>query len=664
VTGCGEKRRRRGGWGGLRGWSISLIVRAALGSLAPLVVSTALLAAPAVAFATPRITLRPDAPVVEVGEVITITMTALGDGGEELSDPSLAVPSGFSVRGPTVSSQSSISVVNGKVSMQRGFTAVWTVTATKVGTFSIGPGNLRVDGKRVKVDPFTATIRPAGTMSHPKRRPARLFDPFGGLFPSGPSATDPDDDDLPPSASPIGEPSPTNTRLEMDAPLQPQAFLRAIVDKTDAVVGEQVTLSIYLYAQPRFFQVIDPHEANAQDFFQRVLTAGENEGRMVPVGQQTWRTQLIRRVALFPLRAGDLSTGSMEVTLTGSGFRGGGVRGGMVRASKPITIHVTEPPVDQRPKGYAVGDVGSWTLGATVEPRSVPAGGSIAVTVLLKGTGNPPRTLQVPEDVDVTWLEPEIRENVDVDRPKVSANKTFTYVVSFARPGRVDLGDIQLPYWDPNKRAYVTARVGLGSVTVTGDAKVPPAGSSSAGPATASSSEAPADAFLTLSPSRAELGPYEKPGRPLTDTPWFWALLLGAPALVVVTEGLTRAARKARAAALAARASTTSKWHEALDDAEQALAAGDKKKAAGAVERALHAAVEGASGKNIRGSLRANIVEELVEAGLAEELAQAVHDQLERCEAFRFDPEGAGGDDVLADAKHLVKKLSKERPQT
>jgi hypothetical protein len=645
-------------------WSSALIVRWACAAVAPTLVATAALLVASPARAVPRITLRPDAPVVEVGEVITVTMAAMGDGGEELSDPSLAVPSGFSVRGPTVSSQSSISVVNGKVSMQRGFTAIWTVTATKVGTFSIGPGNLRVDGKRVKVEPFTATIRPAGTMSHPKRRPARLFDPFGGLFPSGPSATDPDDDDLPPAAAPVGEPSPTNTRLEMDAPLQPQAFLRAIVDKTEAVVGEQVTLSIYLYAQPRFFQVIDPHEANAQDFFQRVLTAGENEGRMVPVGAQTWRTQLIRRVALFPLRAGDLSTGSMEVTLTGSGFRGGGVRGGMVRASKPVTIHVTEPPVDQRPKGYAVGDVGQWTLGATVEPRSVPAGGSIAVTVLLKGTGNPPRTLQVPEDVDVTWLEPEIRENVDVDRPKVSANKTFTYVVSFARPGRVDLGDIQLPYWDPNKRAYVTARVGLGSVTVTGSAPVPNAAASSAGPAGSAEAEGPTDAFLTLTPSRAELGPYEKKGRPLTDTPWFWALLLGAPSLVLAGEGLTRAARKARAAALAARAASSHKWSEALAEADEAIAAGDKKKAASAVERALNAAVEGATGKNIRGSLRANIVAELVEAGLADDLAQAVHDLLERGDAFRFDPEGNPFDSLLSDARELVKKLAKERPRT
>lgn len=655
-----DGRRQRGGvWKS----SSKLACRLALGaSLLGLGAAPALVAlTPSIAWAAPRITLRPDAPVVEVGEVITVTMTAMGDGGEELSDPSLAVPSGFAVRGPSISSQSSISVVNGKVTMQRGFTATWTVTATKVGTFSIGPGNLRVDGKRVKVDPFTATIRPAGTMSHPKRRPARLFDPFGGLFPSGPSMLDPDDDDLPPAAPPVGEPSPTNTRLEMDAPLQPQAFLRAIVDKTEAVVGEQVTLSIYLYAQPRFFQVIDPHEANAQDFFQRVLTAGENEGRMVQVGQQAWRAQLVRRVALFPLRAGDLSTGSMEVTLTGSGFRGGGVRGGMVRASKPVTIHVTEPPLDKRPKGYAIGDVGAWTLGATVEPRAVEAGGSVAVTVLLKGTGNPPRALQLPEDADVTWLEPEVRETVDVDHPKVSANKTFTYVVSLARPGRVDLGDVQLPYWDPNKKSYQVARVGLGNVTVTGTAKPSARASASASPA--SSAEAQVDPFLTLAPSRATLGAYEAPGRPLTDTPWFWALLLGSPALVLASEGLTRAARKAREASRTAREANRHKWTEALEEAEGALASGDKKKAASAIERAINAAVEGASGKNIRASLRAHIVDELTEAGLPDELARSVHELLERGDALRFDPEGTAFDTLLTDARALVKKLEKERPK-
>jgi hypothetical protein len=389
-----------------------------------------------------------------------------------------------------------------------------------------------------------------------------------------------------------------------------------------------------------------------------MLTAGENEQRMVPVGGQTWRAQLVRRVALFPLRAGDLSTGAMSVTLTGNGFRGGGVRGGMVRESKPIVIHVTEPPTDGRPTGYVVGDVGSWSLGATVEPRSVPAGGSIAVNVLLRGTGNPPGNVRIPEQKGITWLEPEIHETIDVDRPKVSANKTFTYVVSLREPGRVDLGEIKLPYWDPDKKVYLLARVSLGAIDVTGKAPAPPSAS-----AASSASAPPADPFAIVAPARSTLGAHQKPTRPWTDSAWFWGLLLGAPLLVVAGEGATRTARKLRAARLASLDEAGRKIDEALAEADLAAESGDKKRAAAAVERAINASAEAATGIKIRGLLRADLVGALEGAGLPNELAQAVHDLLARGDTWRFDPSGDAGDSPVAEARALVKRLGKAGPK-
>lgn len=605
---------------------------------------------PRLAFAAPRVSLRADAPAVEVGEVLTVTMSVSTDGSEDLTDPTLAVPSGFSLRGPSISSQSSVSIINGKVTLQKGFTATWAVTASKPGTFSIGPGGLRANAKRVKVDPFTVTIHPAGTMSHLKKRPGRLFDPFGGLFPGGPSSTD---DDVPPPP-PGSDPDPTDAKLSLDGPLQPQAFLRAIIDKTEATVGEQVTLSIYSYTQPRFVQEIDQHEPTAPDFFQRTLATGEDDARMVQVGQQTWRVKLYRRIALFPLRTGDLTTGSMSVTLIGSGFRGGGARGGMVRESKPIIVHVTEPPAAGRPPGYVIGDVGQWSLSATVEPRTVVAGGSIAVTALLKGTGNPPGAIRTPEKKGITWLEPEVRETVDADRPKVTAVKKLTWVVSLMQPGRNDLGELSLPYWDPDKKAYQIAKVALGAIDVTGTAPTGPQI-----PAAGAVSAAPVEPFAMVAPSRPTLSAYAKPTRPLTDFPAFWGLLLAAPLLVVGLEGATRGVRKLRAAAAASRDASARKVSDALAEAHVAAEAGDKKRAASAVERAVNAAVEEATGKNVRGLLRADMVRELVAVGLPDDLAQAVHDLLARCDTWRFDPEGEAADSPVDEAKALVKRLSR-----
>lgn len=605
--------------------------------------------APRTSAAAPRVTLKGDSAAVEVGEVLTVTMSALSDGNEELTDPTLLAPTGFSLRGPSVASQSSVTIINGRLAVQKGFSASWVLTASKPGTFSIGPGGLRIGSARTKVDSITVTVHPAGTLSHLKKRPGRLFDPFGGLFPGGPATADEE-----PVAPPVGaDPSPTDSKLGLDAPLAPQAFLRAIVDKTEAMVGEQVTLSIYLYSLPRFFQVIDPHEATAQDFFQRVISTTEQEQRLLSIGGQSWRAQLVRRVALFPLRAGDLSTGVMAVTLTGSGFRGGGVRGGMVRESKPIVIHVTEPPADGRPTGYVVGDVGSWSLSASVEPTRVPVGGSVAVTVLLKGTGNPPGGVRLPEKKGVSWLEPEVRESVDTDRTKVSATKTLTYVVGVQIPGKIDLGEIQLPYWDPEKGAYRTARATLPTVEATGVL------TPTAGPSATPTGSAAADPFGRVAGPRTSLGAWKPSSRPLTDLPGFWALLLGAPLLVVLGQGAARGVRRARAAYLDGRETAASRVVGALAEAEVAVAAGDRKRAAGAVERAVTAAVAQATGKNIRGLLREDVAKELVEKGLTPDLGEAVASLLARCDAWRFDPGAADEASPVDEARTLLKRLGK-----
>lgn len=64
-----------------------------------------------------------------------------------------------------------------------------------------------------------------------------------------------------------------NPRLTLTEAPDATAFLRAFVDKPKALVGEQVTLSIYLYyaGSPRF-KIDDPHEPFAKDFFQRQLS--------------------------------------------------------------------------------------------------------------------------------------------------------------------------------------------------------------------------------------------------------------------------------------------------------------------------------------------------------------------------------------------------------
>ncbi len=103
--------------------------------------------------------------------------------------------------------------------------------------------------------------------------------------------------------------------------------------------------------------------------------------------------------------------------------------------------------------GYRLGDVGQYTLTATVEPRKVQAGEAISIVARLEGVGNVPSTLNVPQQHGVEWLEPNVVSDVEPKGNVVRGFRSFTYVVKLTEAGIVDLGELTPPFYNPGKAA-------------------------------------------------------------------------------------------------------------------------------------------------------------------------------------------------------------------
>jgi hypothetical protein len=612
---------------------------------------------PRAARAEIELSLSLGAREVAVGEAVQVKLDAMSTDGDAPSDPELTLPNGFEVRGPSVGTRQQVSISGFSMVTQSGISATWLITPTRPGLFTIGPATVLWKGQRQKAEATQLQVLPPGHQPRSRSRSRRPpVDPFDTFDPFGNSGFDDLFDRLRGGGSRFDQlPAAPNDLVPERAP-DNLAFVDAHIDARRAVIGQQVTLSIYAHgAQGLFQEAPGAREPSHPDFLAQRLV---EDGSRQPVYQysrdgQRWIAVKVREIALFPLRAGRLEIGSLEFGFLGRRY-GARTGDGLRRSTRPIFVEVSEPPKEGRPPGYA-GDVGSFELRATVEPRSIAMGGSVAVTARVKGRGRLPGALLLPEQAGTEWLEPTVRDDATVENSMVGGTRTFTYLVRMTKAGTVDLGSLKLALFDPKSGRYRVSSFALGNVSV----------------------EASADGAAAADASTPKPGPRLSElvrFRPTLDAPaperywsdrgaYWWALGLG-PSLVLGAAGLFGLAGRVRRG-LASRAdSQATHATRALGDARQALAAGTPGAVASALERALYNAIEWSTGIKARAVLRADLGRELVAAGLPEALAARLGAALDACGQLRFgDGDPARARAVVDDAEGLVKQLVRRAPR-
>ena len=577
----------------------------------------------------PQIQVQIDGDTAGVGDVVHLQISATS--AEAMpTDPQIGATPGFAVRGQSASpSQTHISV-NGNRSDRYTLTVDWALEARRVGTFAIGPPSVLVGGTRFAPHAVTLHVVPAGQA--PQRRtqgpsPPQMpfgfspFDPWKGLFPD-PNAQP----DAPPSVT-------TDPKLSLDAPRGALYFLHATADKTSAVVGEQVTYSVYEYIDSGASNIEvdeeDVHDAQSADFLKRPLLREDQDAVLVgyaSVGGRTWVVKLVRRWALFPLRPGDLVVGPMSVGLIRPR-----AAAGSKRATETLHVTVSEPPLAGRPPGYATGDVGHFALSAQVQPREVERGGAVGVEVELSGKGNVPSVLATPAQEGVEWLAPEVHDGVaPIGHESIGGKRRFNYVVRVNRAGDIDLGTISLPFWDPESKKYDVARARLGVVHVTGSTTAVARPSDDSPGEILAGLPSPRDTLAGAAPSR----------RHLDDSPLFWIAGVAAWPLAFGFAVVGRAAgRRTLLAWQSRRQSPAADLKARVAAAHAACATKDARTADAAIVRALEAAAVVHAGVSVRDAVGGAIAARLERAGVSAQAASSVADLLRECEAARFSPD-------------------------
>ena len=478
-----------------------------------------------------------DRYTIGAGEMLLLTLEIEGD-LSGLDAPQPPATRNLALVDATPQRRVELRIANGKRTER--LTLQWTYQPLGTGSARLGPIRVSGDGGAFSTDPITVNV-----VAQAQRPPLTATTPRYG----SPSQ-------LPPLAAP-------ESGMEV----------RAEASTTAPYVGQQVVVDYVLVYDPTRFQ---PQES-------QLLGAWEAGGLWreemdVPYGlsiprtnaEGTRREVTIKRIAVFPARAGTLQIEPIALEVggrrqgAGGGFGGGGLFDALLgRRSRYVEERVEMPAVtlDARPlPGGAppsfTGAVGHFQMTADLDPQQVADGAPVRLEIDVRGTGN----VALLDSPEVPLPDGVTRYDIDEERrtfrgaAPLNGQKRFTHQLAAEYAGTFPL-PVEWSYFDPDADAYRTLRAEP-TLRVVG--------------AAAPRAEAEAPEAEQALPEVA----WEKARavRPLHRRPWVWAGL-GLPLLALL--GLVAARRvadhRADASPTARRRRAPAAARAALDAARTTL---------------------------------------------------------------------------------------------
>ncbi|MGB3947355.1 MAG: BatD family protein [Bacteroidia bacterium] len=378
-----------------------------------------------------KLTAQASKTKVAVGETFQISFS-INTNGSGFKAPSL---NDFDIySGPNQST--SMSFING--SMSQSITYSYVIAAKKEGKFTIGSASMNAGGTTVQSNSLTIEVVKGNASAQNQSN----------------------------TSVPSQNPTPVNSENIGD-----NLFVKTIVSKTKAYLGEQITVThkVYTRYQLRGFQDIKfpdyrgfwSQEAPSN---QQIQVVNENiDGINYQVGE-------LKRTYVFAQRSGKLEIEPMNIECVVrkqsnkrprdifEQFFGGGYEDAVYTVkSKPVQIEIIPLPETNKPSDFS-GAVGNYSFKAQLSKDKIKANDAINLTITITGKGNiklvDPLKINFPEDFET--YDAKTKENISANGGGVSGSKTFDYLIIPRHGGDYKIDQINFSYFDPEKKQYIT----------------------------------------------------------------------------------------------------------------------------------------------------------------------------------------------------------------
>jgi BatD DUF11 like domain len=424
------------------------------------------------AFAQVTVKATSNSPVIGIEDVLQVDYRIVG--GEEVEQLVPPRMTGFNMRGSYNSS--SVTISNGAQQIIYNYTFLLQPTGT--GTFTIGEAMVLADGKQYSSNKLTIQVVKGSVLKNRTKPPGITVVP--GISQQWPQ----DDETYQDNILRKGE-------NPMDK-IKKNLLLNVNVNRKECYVGEAIVASYKLHSRLKSeSKVIKRPSLNGFSVVDMVEQEQNNRTKE-NVNGRAYDTYLLRMAQLFPLQPGTLEIESVEVQNLVHFIKEENVRARnrniwdelqrfmeddrdngtedqeLVLQSKPISVVVKPLPEANKPASFG-GAVGKFTLDATLNTLSIPAGDAAKLLLTINGSGNLPMisapAVNWPEGFEA--FDPVAKEDISKTTVPISGSKLFEYTFNAPAKGNYIIPPIEFSYFDPATASYKIVRSDSIKITVT-----------------------------------------------------------------------------------------------------------------------------------------------------------------------------------------------------
>ena len=367
--------------------------------------------------------------VLRAGEQFTITY----ESNQNMSDLVLPELEDFQfLGGPSVSQSTQIESSPGKTYTKTTYSHTYYYRALKEGKFTIEPATAKIKNKQYQSNSITIEV-------------------LGGSS----------------SGSTAGGQKDQNAEGSSGASAE-DVYIRLIVNKKEAFIGEQIVATIKLYTKLQISGIDERYKG--PDF-----TGFYTEPIEIPplrnlerenVDGDIYYTGVLQKVLLIPQKTGELIIAPFDLDIS--------VRQQVKRKSNNFFDEFFEPSVRDIPvklksnrlvikskplpvdkPAFFTGAVGNFTISSSVDKTQVNTNDAVNYKITVKGTGNykivDEPVITFPPDVEK--YDPVIKT---IAENPMTGTKTFEYLLIPHYPGEFILKPVEFSFFDIGSKTYKT----------------------------------------------------------------------------------------------------------------------------------------------------------------------------------------------------------------